>query len=385
MSWLNRLFERFGRRIQAEAGGPLAERKGVVRVGPPPFEGVAPHPENIEKYERLYRESSLVNSAVNSLTDMIVGAGYFTEADEEEEAKRLVDEYAEVVNLDGLLRRICQLMLIYGFAPVERWWANGLLNLKPLPPRTVYIRLDEKGRLLGYRQRTWSGRSIDFNPEEIIWICHSELPGQPYGVSLIEPVINLIEYKQEILEDLCRIVHRYASPLNIWITRADISPIKSAVEQREPDEDIFIGRASKDDVEIKTLEMDPRGRYTDYLNVINEEIYEALKAPFLVHLRNATEASARVQLEVIQRHVEGIQRYLKRIIEGEIFRPMVEKHGLGEVPRLRWGRPSTGVENISVEDVARLVQAYVITSKQAVELLKKMGLPIEAEEEKKEN
>jgi len=38
-----------------------------------------------------------------------------------------------------------------------------------------------------------------------------------------------------------------------------------------------------------------------------------------------------------------------------------------------------------VEDVARLVQAYVITSKQAVDLLKKMGLPIEAEEEKREN
>ena len=378
MSWLKRLFEHH---IQAEAGGPLTERRGTVRVGPPPLEGVAPHPENIEKYERLYRESALVNSAVNSLTDMIVGVGYFTEA-EDENSKKLVDEHAEEINLDGILRKACQLMLIYGFAPVERWWANGLLNLKPLPPRTVYIRLDEKGRLLGYRQRTWSGKPIDFQPEEVIWLCHNELPGQPYGVSLVEPVINLLEYKQEILEDLCRIVHRYASPLNIWITRSDISPVKSAVEQREPDEDIFIGRASPEDVEIKTLEMDPRGRYTDYLAIINEEIYEALKAPFLVHLRNATEASARVQLEVIQRHVDGIQRYMKRAVEREIFQPLVERRGLKEVPRLRWGRPSTGVENISVEDVAKLVQAYVLTANQAVDLLRKMGLPIMAEEER---
>ncbi|MEM2127823.1 MAG: hypothetical protein QXH67_06345, partial [Candidatus Bathyarchaeia archaeon] len=244
MSWLRRLLER---RIQAEAGGSTVERKGIIRVGSPPFEDVAPHPQNIEKYERLYRESALVNSAVNSLTDMIIGAGYFTEA-EEPESKELVDDYAEMVNLDGLLRKACQLMLIYGFAPIERWWANGHLNLKPLPPRTLYIRLDERGRLLGYRQRTWSGRPIEFEPDEIIWLCCNELPGQPYGVSLIEPVINLLEYKQEILTDLCRIVHRYASPLNIWITRSDISPVKSAVERREPDEDIFIGRASPEDV-----------------------------------------------------------------------------------------------------------------------------------------
>lgn len=376
MSWFRRLFER---RIQAEAGGSLNEKKGAVRVGPPPLEGVIPHPPNITRYETLYRESALVNSAVNSLTDMIVGVGYFTEA-EDPEAKKLVDDYAELVNLDGILRKACQLMLIHGFAPLERWWSNGVLNLKLLPPRTVYIRLDDKGRLLGYRQRTWSGRSIDFEPDEVIWLCHNELPGQPYGVSLIEPVINLLEHKQEILEDLCRIVHRYASPLNIWITRADVTPIKSAVEQREPDEDIFIGRAGPEDVTIKTLEMDPRGRYTDYLNLINEEIYEALKAPFLVHLRNATEASARVQLEVIQRHVEGVQRYLKRVVEGEIFQPIIEKKGLTEVPRLRWGRPATGVETLSVEDIARLVQAYVLTSKQAIDLLRKMGLPIEEEE-----
>jgi hypothetical protein len=152
------------------------------------------------------------------------------------------------------------------------------------------------------------------------------------------------------------------------------------VENRQPDEDIFIGRAAPEDVNVKTLEMDPRGKYTDYLEIINQEIYEGLQAPLLTYLRNATEASARTQLESIQRTVDGIQRYIKRVVEKEVFSLVVEKKGLKEVPRIRWGKPTTGVENLTFRDVAMLVQAYVLTSRQAVDLLRKMGLPIEGSE-----
>ena len=75
--------------------------------------------------------------------------------------------------------------------------------------------------------------------------------------------------------------------------------------------------------------------------------------------------------------MDGVQRYIKRVLEKEIFRLLIEKAGLNEVPRIRWGKPSTGVENLTVKDVATLVQAYVLTNRQAVDLLRKMGLPIE--------
>lgn len=352
-----------------------AERKGTVIVTPPtPFRRL-PHPPFIDEFEKIYRESALVNAAVNTLVDMTIGVGYFTECGDSK-AKEIVDSYAEQVNLDEILRVTCRNMLIFGFAPVERWWGSTL-QLKPLPPQSVYVMMDEEGEIKKYQQKTWSGQFIDFQPDEIIWFAHNTYPGNPYGIGLVEPIYTIIKYKDEILKDICKIVHRYASPLNIWVTRTDIAPLKAAVEEREPDEDIFIGRANPEDIQIKTLEMDPRGRYTDYLEVINQEIYEALQAPLLTYLRNATEASARVQLEVIQRHIDGIQRYIKRKVEGEIFRPLIEKVGLVEVPRLRWGMPRTGVENISIHDIALLMQAGVLTPKQTIDLLRKMGLPIE--------
>jgi hypothetical protein len=372
MSWL---FKR--RKIEFASGEKysLREQKGVTIGREIAYEGYVPHPENIGKYMDFYRQSAVVHASINALTDMIVGVGFYTDADDQA-AKEAVDAYAEQVNLDGVLRVACMNMLIYGFSPVERYWQNGLLQLKPLPPRTVYVRMNERGEVEAYRQRTL-GRIIDFTVDEIIWFAHNELPGNPYGISIIEPVATLLEYKRQILEDICRIVHRYASPLNIWITRGSADDLKNAVSERPPDEDIFVGHASKDDLEVKTLEMDPRGKYTDYLDKINEEIYESMQAPIMTYLRNATEASARVQLDVIRRHVDGVQRYLKRKIEKEIFRPVIEKMGLSEVPRLRWGKPSTGLEQITIRDIALLAQSYVITSKQAADLLRRMGLPIE--------
>lgn len=369
-----------GNMLEARSGkglfsGEIHERKGEILVGPPPALGLVPHPEYINKFEEIYRKSAVVNAAINNLIDMIVGVGYYTEADDPQ-AKEIVDSYAEEINLDGFLRIVCRNMLVFGFAPVERWW-NEKLQLKPLPPQTVYAQVDEKGNVIGYRQKTWSSRYIDFQPNEIIWFSHTAYPGNPYGVGLIEPIYELITYKEKILEDICKIVHRYASPLNIWMTRGPVKELRDAIANRAPDEDIFIGYASKEDIEVKTLEMDPRGKYTDYLEVINQEIYECLQAPLLTYLRNATEASARVQLEVIQRHVDGIQRYIKRVVEREIFKPLIEEAGGGEVPRIRWGRPSTGVENITIRDIALLVQAAVITSRQAIDLLRKMGLSIE--------
>ncbi|MCD6466226.1 hypothetical protein J7L27_07680 [Candidatus Bathyarchaeota archaeon] len=378
---MSSLIKKLMRRNIVEAGSGrglfsgIREQKGSARVGPLPALNLLQHAENLSEFENVYRRNAVVNAAINNLVDMIVGVGYYTEA-EDSRAKEVVDEYAEEANLDGFLRVVCRNMLIFGFAPVERWW-NSTLQLKPLPPQTVYVEIDRKGYVVGYKQKTWMGEYIDFKIDEIIWFAHNASPGNPYGVGLIEPIYTLIDYKQSILEDICKIVHRYASPLNIWITRGSIADLKTAVENREPDEDIFIGRAAPEDIQVKTLEMDPRGRYVDYLEVINQEIYECLQAPLLTYLKNATEASANVQLDVIKRHVEGVQRYIKRVVEKEVFRPLVEKAGLSEVPRIRWGKPSTGVENLTVKDVATLVQAYVLTNRQAVDLLRKMGLPIE--------
>ncbi|MEM2177039.1 MAG: phage minor head protein [Archaeoglobaceae archaeon] len=361
----------------------LVEKKGVVITGPPPVLGRLRHPPNIQFFEKIYAENGVVNAAINTLTELTVGVGFFTESSDEK-AKKLVDEYAEKVNLDGLLRVICRNCFIFGFSPVERWWENNILQLKPLPPQTVYAIIDAKGNVKGYQQKTWSGEYIDFSIDEIIWFSPFAYPGNPYGIGKISPIYSLTFYRNEILQNFALIVKRHARPPAVWLMRADPENVKREAEKRSPDQDFFLGPIDPEkDLKIIFPEISARGQYENMFEALNQEIYEGLQAPLLTWLKNSTEASAKVQLEVIQRHVSGIQRYFKRIVEREIFTPLIRKAGLSETPRLRWGVPQTGVENLTIRDIAMLVQAYVITPKQAIALLRKIGLPIEEQVEKR--
>lgn len=357
--------------------GLLMEKKGATITGPPPALGRLKHPPNIHLFEKIYAENAVVNAAINTLTEMTVGIGYFTEANDGK-AKRIVDEYAEKINLDSLLRTICKNCFIYGFSPIEKWWENGILQLKPLPPHTVYVIIDAKGNMEGYQQKTWSGEYITFGINEIIWFSPFAYPGNPYGVGKIGPIYMLANYRNEILQNFALIVKRHARPPAIWLIRGDPAELKQQSETRSPDQDLFVGPVDPDkDLKIIYPEFGARGQYENMFEAVNQEIYEGLQAPLLTWLKNSTEASAKVQLEAIQRHVAGIQRYFKRMIEHEIFTPLIKKAGLSEVPRLRWGIPQTGIENLTIRDVATLVQANILTSKQAIDLLRKMGLPIE--------
>jgi hypothetical protein len=324
-----------------------------------------------------------VHAAINVLADMAVGVGYYTEY-ENQRAKEIVDEFAEDVGMDQILLNVVKSMLIYGFCPVERYLVKGppkgVLRLKILPSRTVQVERDQKGKILGYKQAL-NGHTVNFKEREIVWFVYNQVGTGVYGTSIIEPILSLVKAKEQTHKDMPKIIHRYSSPLTVWETSTDISALKDAVTSREPNEDIFMGHVSKDDVRFKTVELDPRGRFVEYIDDINEGILEGLQAPLLRYLRNATEASATKMLETIERHILGIQQYVKRVVEREIFAPLLAAYGLSDVPSLEWGQPKTGLEDLDLEGLARLVEVGALTPSQAQDLMQKMGLPLEETEE----
>lgn len=382
MTWL---MEKLRRRkeIQVETAEPggVEERKGLVsRV---PWDKLAPYPANLAEYEKYYKSDSEVHSGINVLADMSVGVGYYTEC-ENEKAKEIVDNFAEEVGLDQILLNVVKSKLIYGFCPVERYLVKGppkgVLRLKILPSRTVKVKRDRKGKILGYKQ-TLTGDSVNFKVKEIVWFVYNQVGTGPYGTSIIAPILGLVKAKAQTHIDMPKIIHRYSSPLTVWETTSDIKVLKDAVTTRKPNEDIFVGHVSKDDVRFKTVEMDPRGRFMEYINDLNQSILEGLQAPLLHYLRNATEASATKMLEVIDRHVQGIQQYVKRVVEREIFTPLLAVYGISDVPSINWGAPKTGLEDLDLLGLARLVDVGALTPLAAQDLMRKMGLPLEETEE----
>jgi hypothetical protein len=98
----------------------------------------------------------------------------------------------------------------------------------------------------------------------------------------------------------------------------------------------------------------------------------------MLWLRNSTEASAKVQMEAVERRVEDDQRYFAREFEMHIYEPLVGD----PLPRHIWGPSETGLEDMDLAGIADLYAKGAITFGQAQILLKELGVPIgEAEEE----
>jgi hypothetical protein len=362
--------------------GVVREQKGITVLGVRREGRILKPPGTLAEYERIYRSDGIVNAAIEQTVAEAVGVGYFTVADDPR-AKELVDKFAAEVDLDGLLQIVCRDMLIFGCCFVERIFAGKrLVNLKPLPATTMQIEAEPTGGITGFYQEV-EGRRIRFEPEEIIFFRLNPTSVSPFGLSLIAPVYNTIRQLNEIDDDMLRIIKRYAAPRIIWTlpegTGAEgVREFQRALEEIDVDQEIITTAGAQHDV----IAIDPRGRFENYIEYLNQKIQTGLKTPLLSYLRNATEASATIMLDYFKEHVGMIQRYLKRKVEKEIFEPVVKAEGISEVPRLNFGMPRTGVEGLQIGDIAALARmdVGVLSPAQARDLLRKIGLPVEEEQ-----
>jgi hypothetical protein len=142
---------------------------------------------------------------------------------------------------------------------------------------------------------------------------------------------------------------------------------------------------NKAEADIKTVAVDPRARYEAYVDHILNQVYLGGQTPIpkLLTTPGFTEASANAAIEVAERHVMALQRFIKRIVEREIFAPVIQQAGLDPKEaacRLNWGMPET--PEIELEDVVRLAEISATTGVQYVrpdevrKILVKMGFEL---------
>jgi hypothetical protein len=327
--------------------------------------------------------------------------------DENHKNKKLIDAYSESVNLDEDINETVMTMLQKGFCPVERL---DDYDLKILPPESFYIYKTKKGDVYRYTQERSLGDVIsiwekpkwketlhaakenyqreDFEKlmkfeqgrnrgklDDIILFFHRKTTSWVYGKSLVEPIGSLLDDRAQMNKDMPAAVHRWAYPIPIMRTRGEKNALQQACVDRDADEWIFIGNAEEGEVTFDTLAIDPQARFIPYIELIYYQICEGLHAPLLLYLKNATEASATVMMESVDRLINGIQRYVKRRVEKFLFEPQV-----GEpVPRLVWGQPKTGMEEVTLDQVASL--APYLARNQLEDLLLQLGISLPDAEE----
>jgi hypothetical protein len=341
------------------------------------------------KLDELNKDPEL-ETAITVMTEL-VASGFYTEMGEnvpektdpttgktiEHPNKTKIDEWSAAINADEKISLAVREMFEKGFSATEII-PDQNNDLKVLPSETVFIWRNKLGKTLKYTQEVgghevarWEGKDI----ENIIWLAHKETPANPYGKPMAYSIEDYLTARLQMTQDAPAVLHKIGYPLRRWESPSKdiMDKVYDQATNRNPDEDLFIDGVQEGDLKVATEETNARINFEGFLAANDQRIAEGLFSPLMSYLRNATEASATKMLEAIDRHVQGIQLYVERRYEKYAFAKIC-----GEpVPRLVWGSPQTGVEEISLADVGTLFSQNAITFEQTQDLLKKLGLPLQ--------
>jgi len=367
-----------------------------------------PHPTKMLKYDGICNDPE-TRIGIDLLTDMIAGVGYYTQMPErdadgkevntEDPKKATVDRWLDQVKFQDKYKQIVRAKLSKGFCPIEHLPGG---NIKLLPPESFYIWRNKRGRIFRYSQEingspvaywqvsNWQEslktederKDTEIVDESLVagtlddttLFIHNEDTSHPYGHSLIDSIADLVEARKQMNIDIPKIIHRYSSPLGIHEADGDIASLKTAITDREVDEDVYVGNVRKDELRHTYLEPTGQAKFLPYVELVYYQIAEALHAPLILLMKNATEASATKMLESIDRYVQGEQSQNAELIEHEFFMRLLKMSE--PTPDFLHGAPKAVLDEMTLDQIGTLKGNSTITWEQAQDLIRQKGIPI---------
>ena len=336
---------------------------------------------------RLYERDPACKASVDLLAASAVGMGFYTTVNENyekaEEAKRLIDQFNEEVNLDTLLCEMARVLIACGNDFWLKITPERLSSLQRLPVEAVekieYSFLQEGGlkipyKVEGYRLRlAYGGETL--NPDAVIHWRINCLGASGFGTGVLQVLLHTLTFqsdsrpayawmKAKIERIMPKIFEKYAGPdVLALLERADAATIQKfekAIKSR-PEEGVWLFYSGRGD--IKPLTIDPRARFEYYIDYIINQFYIGCETPLprLFSTPGFTEASARAALELQDMLIKPIQRYIKRQVEHAIFTRVLVQAGLDPSEarvRLNWGAPKT--PQVSIADMLKAAELGLI-------------------------
>ena len=325
-----------------------------------------------------YKSDPSCKAFVDFLADQAVGAGFYTTVNEQyaraKETKQTVDDFNETVNLDELLQIAAREIVASGNSFWLKTEPENLQNLKILPltgfDNPTAIKRNQYGTVTTYNY-AYGDVKTTFTPEKIIHFCWNPTNFSAYGTGVLQVLlteltisgekrISFLEMKARIEKIMPEIFEKYAGPDELWIF-AGASDEKLAEYQKLIKTKPKAGARfvyNKPEADIKTVTVDPRARYEPYIEHILNQIYLGGQTPLpkLFTTPGFTEASAKAALQIAERKVQALQRFIKRTCEQQIFNSLIQQAGYDPKKanlRLNWG---TEKPEIKLEDLIRLAE-----------------------------
>ena len=388
---IKRLFEK-----RRSAAAPAYERlRPALRPSKAVLPGEAP-PIPFSELLDIYVRDPTARAAVDYLADQVVGMGFYTTADIPE-AKEIVDDFCERVGLDEMLQITAREVIAFGNSFWLKIEPEELREVKLLPITNVRrIHRTPEGMVKAYE--FWSsGSAVKLRPEEVIHFKWNAVNNEAFGSGLLRTLAEplpigsegvrerkpLYVMKALVQEALVMQLLTHSSPNQLWIfpgiPPSELDPSKPGTVAHEiasmpPWGARWVSNRADADVKIAVPRMG-RG-FEMHVENITDEFILGLQTPLpkLIIKRGFTEASAKAAVELVERKVRALQRFIKRVVERQVFAPLVEQAGLDPREarvRLRWGIPER--PELKIGDVLRAFELGVISREEARAMLVEAG------------
>lgn len=380
MSIVKRLIEAFTRRTKSGYAYPSS--KAIFERPEVPLADIL----------RLYERDPTCKASVDLLAMAAVGMGFYTTANEDyeqsQEAKNIVDDFNEHVNLDQLLQDGVRVLVACGNDFWLKLTPAKLENLKRLPPAGIEkIKrepLDDNlkipHRVVSYKFKHQYPGSLcyveaELDANAVIHFKINPMRGSAFGTGILQVLLHRLtlygetrpayaEMKAKIEKIMPKIFEKYAGPDVLCLlekaSEEDIKKFEKVIRSR-PAEGAWLFYNKPGD--IKPIQLDPRARFDFYVDHIINQVYLGCETPLprLFSTPGFTEASSKAALDLQDMLIRPIQRYVKRQVERDIFALVLTQAGFDPVNagvRLNWGMPE--VPEPKMENMLRAAELGLI-------------------------
>jgi hypothetical protein len=323
---------------------------------------------NMQKWEKMYAGDGLVFSAVNAISQSALGNGYEIKSSNED-ARQIILEFLNNVDMDELLSGIIRHAIIFGDAYLEKIFSNNgdLVSLDLIDPKTIEIVCNEYGDIQYYKQNIkdkYHSEIID--KENIIHVKLYSIPSSPYGVSTIGSNYDTIQRKIRMDEAIAASLLRHGSP-------------KYHVSVGSPEEGEYPPKEVLTDLKNEFKDIDEKNEFiTSSLIKINgidvrgiehiEEYYtyfiDLISSGFCVPaeqlgitVKGNTEASSKTRERLFNRYLAAIQKRVERLFQREVFPILLQDKFPNKIVSFKFNDISPSDESQKVKWVRPFIQS----------------------------
>jgi len=316
------------------------------------------HPFDFATCEGLYKKFGFITAVIDKYIDFVVGPGFYVECDDED-AKKIIEDFIQDVNLDVLLRAWLKESLVKGngFMEIGGKKDESPKGMKVLDSKYMYIKRNDKGVVDKYKQyvggfkKFESDKVISFEPYEIGHIGINKIGDCPYGIGIISPALTMINNLLQNESDSHTLIKRKANnPYDVKMGGVFGGKL---YKPRQSDVDAFGKKLewlhNKHEwvhdglTEIKALDFGNIGeKFESMLNHDVQMLFYAFQIPpTIMGMEGVPEGLAKVQMDGFERRISSIQAEAEKVLENDIFKRVLLANGLDVHVEFQWGRPST--------------------------------------------